>query len=154
LRLNLVLGRDEETPGPGGGTIEPVLPLGLQVDGVGQHEPRAAVDSSVRQQAGDPLARAVGHPGVDLAARPCRIPLVVDDVHATGIVTGEDVQEGPFKDSAALAPQGIGHTQLRQIASLIRTHRGRRRHELLVQGVEAAVEVQTRSRVQHPIDLY
>ena len=45
--------------------LEGILPGGIEIDGVGQHQPGQMVDSALRDQVFDPVFRLVAHPVVD-----------------------------------------------------------------------------------------
>ena len=92
--------------------LERLGPLALEVDRVGQDQPRGIINAVLGDQVLDPIASLLFHPGVDLLAGPLGIAVEVHGKQSAGAVElVERVHVRLLKGKRLLAPEGIGHAQ-------------------------------------------
>ena len=89
-----------------------LLPLALEVDGVGEDQAGVGVDEVSLDQLLDLLTGLVADPGVDRPHRLVRLGTEVDLVEGPVVEVGDGLLEVGLEAVALLPPQGVGRDQL------------------------------------------
>ena len=101
-----------ERPQARAALVEPEAPGTAEVDGVDEHERRAAVDGATRQQLPDLLHRPLRHPLVDEASTSVRVSGEVEALRVGAVVADAGGAEGTAHLEAVGEEQTVGDTQV------------------------------------------
>ena len=112
LRVDLFRPGDVERPPARAPLVEPEAPGAPEVDGVDEHERRAAVDGATRKQIPDLLHRPLRHPLVDEAATSVGVGGEVEALRVGAVVADAGGAEGTTHLEAVGEEQPVGDTQV------------------------------------------
>jgi hypothetical protein len=99
-------------PRSGGLLLEWLVPGRSEVDGAGEKDSGQGVNLIIVENAGDPVSRGVGDPGVDAPYSVSRVPLEVGLSNLGLDSIAKKVDEGRAYGDPALGPQGIRDEEL------------------------------------------
>ncbi len=138
----------------GGFRFEGMLPRGVEIHRVGQHQPGERIQHALRDDVFYFLVGRLADPFVDLLPGGFGVLFIIHQAHAGGVVDGQGIQKILLEGEPGLTPQRVGHVQLEYLIRFQILHLGaalQLKRQFIERRVQAVPGQQKAERLRHLI---